>query len=227
MPRTKFNKKPLPEHLRKCPHTYHKVDTDLNLTPRERIFVQEYLYDWNSRRAAKAAGYNPRTAGAIGHELQKKPKIKKYIKQVQDNVERHLGLSKMRVIHEHMKIAFSSIAHLHDTWTTRKEFEELTDDQKSCIAEIQTQTRRVESENGVMTYVDFVKIKLYDKQRALDSISKMLGYDSPTQIHIKSEAEIKHVYRGLHNYLNDLTPEELSAMEKLGIPQLTLDASGN
>jgi hypothetical protein len=37
--------------------------------------------------------------------------------------------------------------------------------------------------------VEFVKIKLYDKQKALDSISKMLGYDSASKIDLSSMGE--------------------------------------
>ena len=228
MKRTKFNHKPIPYHLRKCPQIYSKVDTDLDLTQKERIFVQEYLYDWHITRAAIAAGYTPSSAHVTGHHLLKNPKIKRYVKEVQDSIEESLGLSRMRVLHEHMKIAFSSIAHMHNTWVTRKEFEELTNEEKACISEITTQVKRLESEDGPIIYVEFVKIKLYDKQRALDSISKMLGYDSPTKIHIKTEEEITHVYRGLDAYLDDLTDTEFEAIKKLGLPRLQLsDASSN
>jgi len=46
------------------------------------------------------------------------------------------------VMEEHKKLAFSSIANLHNTWITRKEFEELTEDQKACISEITTQVKQ-------------------------------------------------------------------------------------
>jgi len=84
-----------------------------------------------------------------------------------------------------MKLAYSSIAHLHNTWIERKEFEQLTEDQKSCIAEIDTKIRTEyeyspeDPKNKKPIKVEYVKIKLYDKQKALDSISKMLGYDAP------------------------------------------------
>lgn len=42
---------------------------------RENQFVFEYLVDYNATQAAIRAGYSERSAGAIGHELLKKPKI--------------------------------------------------------------------------------------------------------------------------------------------------------
>lgn len=217
MKRTKPPVNSIPKHLQKCPQVYNKVKTNLNLTPKEKIFVQEYLYDWNISRAARAAGYSQRNAPFIGNELLKKPKIKRYIQQVHNNLEKHLGLSKMRVLHEHMKIGFSSIAHLHDTWITRREFQELTSDEKACISEITTQVRRLNSPDGEISYVEFVKIKLYDKQRALDAISKMVGYDAPQEIHVKSEQEINLTFRSIGNYLSDLSNTELRAIQRLGV----------
>ena len=54
------------------------------------------------------------------------------------NMAETAGISALRVIKEHEKIAFSSIAHLYNTWIERVEFEKLTDDQKACIKSIST-----------------------------------------------------------------------------------------
>lgn len=45
------------------------------LTAKEELFCHEYLVDLNATQAAIRAKYSLRTAGAIGHELLKKPKI--------------------------------------------------------------------------------------------------------------------------------------------------------
>lgn len=39
------------------------------MTNRKRIFILEYLKDFNATRAAKAAGYSERTARSMGHHL--------------------------------------------------------------------------------------------------------------------------------------------------------------
>lgn len=156
------------------------------LTEKQKLFCREFIFDWNATRAAKAAGYSEDTAGSIGSENLTKPEIQAYIKEIQKDLEKTAGLSRLRVIKEHEKIAFSSIAHLHNTWITRIEFENLTDDQKACIEEISTQTRfekdYTNNPDGQVMQVDYVKIKLYSKQKSLDSISKMLGYNEPEKI---------------------------------------------
>lgn len=165
-----------------------------DLTEKQKAFCREYIYDWNGTRAAIKAGYSENSAAEIASENLRKPNIQAFIVEIQKDIEKMAGISRLQVITEHKKLAFSSIAHLHQTWITRTEFEELTEDQKSCIAEISTQTRIELSgpkDNQTTTQVDYVKIKLYDKQKSLDSISKMLGYNEPDKI--EHSGEIKTI----------------------------------
>jgi phage terminase small subunit len=157
------------------------------LTGKQKKFCEEYIFDFNASRAARVAGYSEETAGEMGYENLNKPQIKAYIDELQSDLSKTSGISRLKVLRELEKIAFSSIAHLHETWVTRKEFEKLTDDQKDSIAEIQTQTRvemkyNPESEEQEPVQVDFVKIKFYDKHKALESINKMLGFDAAKKI---------------------------------------------
>jgi phage terminase small subunit len=165
------------------------------LTEKQKIFCREYVYDWNGTRAAKVAGYSEDSAAVIASENLRKPNIQAYITEIQKDLEKLAGISRLQVIGEHQKLAFSSIAKLHNTWITRKEFEELTEDQKASIAEIQTQTRievgGIDGKTSIQ--VDYVKIKLFDKQKSLDSISKMLGYDAPKKIELSGNVSTNSI----------------------------------
>jgi phage terminase small subunit len=148
--------------------------------------------DWNAARAARKAGYSEKTAQAIGLENLGKPLIKQYIEQIKANLEESANISRNMVIAEHMKLAFSSIAHLHNTWVSLKEFEALTDDQKASIADIQTRIRRVKFDDideGMLVTVEEVKIKLYDKQKSLDAIAKMMGYNAAEKVDHTTKGE--------------------------------------
>jgi phage terminase small subunit len=160
-------------------------DENIELTDKQEKFCYEYCLDLNATQAAIRAGYSENTARSMGCQLLTNINIKAKIKQFQDNLAETAGISRLRVLNEHMKMAFSSIANLHNTWIKRKDFETLTDDQKACIAEIDTKIRveyqyNSESDEREPISVEYVRIKLYDKQKALDSISKMLGFDAPT-----------------------------------------------
>src|SRR5574343_91980 len=164
-----------------------RTDKLTGLTMKEKTFCLEYIYDWNATRSYIAAypsitNYN--SAGVLAHRLLRKVKVQKYIEDIQNDLEKTAGISRMKILNEHMKLAFSSIGDLHNTRIERRRFEELSETEKACISEISTQVKNViQDVNGtsVPMQVEFVKIKLYKKQKALDSISKMLGYDAPVK----------------------------------------------
>ncbi len=59
------------------------------LTAKQSLFVKEYLVDLNATQAAIRAGYSEKTAGQIGDENLKKPKIANLIQKAMDErVER-------------------------------------------------------------------------------------------------------------------------------------------
>lgn len=183
-------------------------DTKENeLTDKQRRFCEEYIFDYNATRAAKDSGYSEESARQIGSENLSKPYIRAYITELESDLAKTLGITKSRVLKEHSKLAFSSIARLHNTWIERKEFDSLTDDQKAAIQEISTQTRQERIFKGTKDEatvdIDFVKIKLYDKQRALDSISKMLGFDPAQQVISKNI-----------NYNSELTQDEIKKISQ-------------
>lgn len=156
------------------------------LTPKQKLFCEYYSYDWNGTQAAIKAGYSKDTAGAIASENLQKPEIQAYIKVLQSDLEKRCGVSKAMVIDEAKKIAFSSIASLHNAWITLKEFDQLTEDQKSAISQIETQTRFEKNSDEKVEQVDYVKIRLHDKMKGLELINKMLGYNAEEKLNITS-----------------------------------------
>ena len=156
------------------------------LTAKEERFCQEYVLSLNATKAAVNAGYSEKTAYSSGGRLLRNVEIQERIKHLKDNIAETAEISALRIVKEHEKIAFSSIANLHNTWLERTAFERLTDDQKACIKNISTKiVKRNMGTNDEPDIVDveYVKIELYDKQKSLDSINAMLGYAAP----VKSE----------------------------------------
>ena len=169
--------------------TKHKI----KLTDKQLAFCREYVKNgYNGTQAAIKAGYCEKGAAVEAVRLLINAKIQERVNHHKNNLEELLNLNKSMVIKEHQKIAFSSIAHLHDTWIERKAFDQLTDDQKSCIHEISTQTRTVIGIDAT-SEVEFVKIKLYDKQKSLESISKIMGYDAPIKAELSGVIDIKQI----------------------------------
>lgn len=192
------------------------TDGSKELKPEWKIFSEEYVFDYNGTRAYQVAypkaSYD--TARANQSKLLAKACIKKYIEEIQEDLAKLSGISRLRVAKELEKMVFSSIAHLHNTWIDRKAFEELTDEQKDCISEIYTRTKKVpisvvDPDTGgtveIDTEVEEVRIKLYDKQKAIEAMNKMLGFNAPDKKEITGDplSNITVIHNGKSVNLGD------------------------
>ena len=74
------------------------------LTAKQNKFVEEYLIDLNATQAAIRAGYSPKNAGKIGHELLEKTRNE--IDRAIAERSRRTGINQDRVLRELAKIAF-------------------------------------------------------------------------------------------------------------------------
>lgn len=177
----------------------NKTDQEKELNERQKTFCNEYIYDWNATRAYSIAYPDEKTNESIranASRLLTNDNIQSYIKEIQSDIQKQAGISRLMVINEHKKLAFSSIAHLHNKWIELKDFESLTDEQKDCIAEIDTKVLKKNlgtRDEPEIFDVEYVKIKLYDKQKSLDSISKMLGFNEPDKVETRQSIEYVNV----------------------------------
>lgn len=151
-----------------------------NLSDKQKMFCEEYLIDLNATQAAKRARYSEKTAGRIAGQLLKKLEIQEYISYLKSMVSKKLELTHEMITKEFMKIAFSSISHLHNTWIEKKDFEDLKNsnpDILDCIQEIDTKVQYInKGEDKTPIQVEYVKLKLYSKTDALKELGKHTGY---------------------------------------------------
>ncbi|WP_053826058.1 terminase small subunit [Lascolabacillus massiliensis] len=146
------------------------------LTARQEKFCYEYVIDLNATQAALRAGYSEKTAYSSGSRLLKNVEIQKFIQTLQADLEKTAGITALKVLKEHKKIAFSDTSMIREGWMTLKAYKELPKEIKDCIQEVATRETK---------YGNEIKIKFYDKQKSLDSISKILGFEAPTKIEQK------------------------------------------
>jgi hypothetical protein len=177
-------------------YTLEELREELN--EKQRIFCHSYIIAWNKTKSYKTAygEMDDNSAAVSAHNLLRNTKIEQYINFINnvDNLEKEAGITKLRNLLELTKIAYTSIASLHNTWITLHEFESLTDDQKSAIESIETKTVTINFDETTKE-VEYVKLKLFSKQAAIESINKMLGYNLPEKRELKLETEIKTVIK--------------------------------
>lgn len=169
------------------------------LTRKQQRFCEEYVIDFNGTRSAIVAGYSEKTARQIATETLSKPYIQDYINEIQKDLSKLSGVTALRNILELKKIAYASIAQFKNDWMTEKDFNELTEEQLACISDIQYQTRTT-GENTEL----IVKFKLHDKQRAIEILNKMLGFNEADKLDLSSLGES----------INTVRPIEVKVIEE-------------
>lgn len=160
----------------------------MGLTVKQEKFVKKYLECGNAseayRHAYNAENMKPSSVQRKAKELLDDGKITARLEYLKSHLAEAADISALRVIAEHMKIAFSDATRLRNGWMSLKEFESLTPEERACIKSVETKTRKIVNENGETVIDEQVKVTLYDKQKALDSISRMLGYDAPAKVEV-------------------------------------------
>lgn len=146
--------------------TSELVTKERKLTPKEKLFVQEYLIDLNATQAAKRAGYSEKSAYAIGAENLKKPKI---ATAIAEEIEKGSLATRTRLVDELAKIALANPTDFF-SWgpdgVVIQDSSGLTPEQAACISEVsETKTK----DGGT------IRIKLSDKQAAIEKLGKALG----------------------------------------------------
>lgn len=165
----------------------------MKLTIKQENFCNYYIECGNAseayRRAYSCGKMSDKTIWEVSSKLLKDNKVAARVKELQDEQKEQSDLTKDRILAELSNIAFSSIAHLHNTWIERKDFELLTEKQKSSIKSISTKILKKNvgtNEDPEIIDVEYVKVELYDKIKAIERICKMLGYDEPTVLDLRN-----------------------------------------
>lgn len=141
------------------------------MTPKQKLFIEEYLVDLNATQAAIRAGYSPKTAYRIGAELLQKTSVSAGIQEALAERERRTEVTADMVIRELARIAFADIRTLYREDGSMKLPHELDDDAAATLAGVDTYE---ETSGGAVTGYTR-KSRRWDKAKALELLGKHLG----------------------------------------------------
>lgn len=139
------------------------------LTPKQKLFVDEYLIDLNATQAAIRAGYSPNNADKIGSELLGKTRVSDAISKAMAERSRRTGINQDRILMELAKIALVNPANVVD-------FDEATildsalPEDLAAVASVKVKRFPTKEGEGIER-----EIKFYDKTKALDLAGRHLG----------------------------------------------------
>lgn len=180
-----------------------------NLTPKQQLFIQEYLVDLNATQAAIRAGYSENTAYSIGQENLKKPEIQEAVQKFMKLREIRTQITQDRVLAELAKIAFSDL----------NEFVEVDESGKIKVKPSNQVDGTVLSEisESVTQNGRTKKVKLHDKMKALELIGRHLAMFTDKQEIKVNKTEENDKEQDI-NYLKELRKKINSENENKNIP---------
>lgn len=147
----------------------------MELTPKQEMFVKEYLIDLNATQAAIRAGYSEKTARAIANENLTKPYIQEAIQKAMQQRSKRVQITADRVLEEYARIAFFDPRKLYNDDGTPVDLSQLDEDTARAVVSLDVYEEFTGfGENREQIGVT-KKYKVADKVRALDSLAKHLG----------------------------------------------------
>ena len=170
------------------------------MTPKQKLFAEEYLKDLNATQSAIRAGYSKKTAYAIGQENLKKPEIQKEIQKLMDKRSKINEITADNVLKELASIAFADstdyakIKHktvVNDVTGEKEEVayveftdtDDLSEEQKKAISAIKY------TRNGIA-------VETHNKLKALELLGKHLGMFDEQQ----EEQQVIVTIKGTEDY---------------------------
>lgn len=161
------------------------------LTPKQKVFVQEYLVDLNATQAAIRAKYSSRRAMEIGWQLLQKTTVRVAIQAAMDRRAARTEVTADRVVLEYARIAFADMRSFF-AWGPHgldvKSSKDLSENDSAAVAEI-TWT---ETEVGELAVRRQVKLKLHDKKGALDALAKHVRLEGVLDERKPQEIIVRH-----------------------------------
>lgn len=170
------------------------------LKGKQAAFVEEYLKDLNATQAAIRAGYSPKTAGQIGDENLKKPKIAAAIEKAKAERSERTKIDADWLLTRLANKAQADLADLyHPTTGQLKPVHEWPLIwRQGLVAGVKTRQERAGEDEEL---AEIVEVKLADR----NSVDKMIGDHIGVQA-FKQFVDHQHTHK-----FADLTEEQLNA----------------
>jgi phage terminase small subunit len=141
------------------------------LTPKQKMFVKEYLVDLNCTQAMIRAGYSKKGAEVQGSKLLRNPKVADALQKALEKRHAKLDISAERIDQETARLAFFDIRKLYRPDGTLIPITELDEDTARAISGVEVSQIGSEQDGIIFTK----KYKTASKEKALELLYRRLG----------------------------------------------------
>ena len=138
------------------------------LTPKQSLFVKEYLVDLNATQAAIRAGYSAKTASSIGEQLFRKIEIRSAVDAAMKKRVQKTEFNADRVLKEIERVATVDPISLVNEDGTMKRMQDIPEDVRRAIASVEI-IELFEGKGDKRKWIGYLKkIKLVPKNESLN-----------------------------------------------------------
>ena len=153
--------------------SFDEVKGELN--DKQRLFCMEYVKNFfNGTKAAIAAGYSENTAPEQASRLLRHVKVNELIEIYKKDVGAMLGLSAYHLAELLYQWVDSDITETFSL--SPEQLKELPKEVRRLITQYKTTTTT--NDHGATTTIE---LKFVSKERAMELLKQLLGYDKPTR----------------------------------------------
>ena len=136
-----------------------REEASLNLNDKQRKWCEVYVNNFNSKLAAKKAGYSPKCAATIGWKLRQNPDVALYLAWLKLKISYKVWVRPEDIVDQYARIAFADIT----------DFVEVKGGRVSLIDSEMMDGQLVKS---VKKGRDGISVELYDKMQALARLER-------------------------------------------------------
>lgn len=145
------------------------------ITKKQRLFISEYQIDFNGTKAAIRAGYSPKRASEMAYQLLQIPTVRQALDRAMEERLRKIGVRADRVLSEIARVAFSDLRKLYNEDGSLMLPHEWPEEAAGAVAGVEV-TEEFEGTRKDREHVGTTKkVRVFDKVRALELLSKHLG----------------------------------------------------
>ena len=153
----------------------------IGLSPKQALFVEEYLVDRNATEAAKRAGYSAKSARAIGTENLQKPVVSAAIAKRQADRAERTEITQDLVVQGLADIAFANVGDVARWSGSTVELESSENPSKAALSAV-----------AQVSVGQFgVTLRMHDKRAALVDLGKHLGmFRDKLEVEVRDGADV-------------------------------------
>jgi len=169
----------------------NRFDQDSSLTNKMELFCREFVIDYNATNAAIKAGYSVHSATSKGCDLLKDKAVIKKVKELQQEMQKNLGITAENVVAELAKVGFSNIQDFIKPGNSIEDISKMSREKAAAISSVEINQVTVGRKK-----VTTVKFKLHNKVEGLEKLGRHLGIfekdnKQKTDLTISEKTEIR------------------------------------